>query len=564
MGYMKKYSSILILFFSIFLFSCGGITETGVGSVSFNAGQLSRTIARNAVEQENNIILELATIGDYVTSTKETFSQIDDNYTVTLNRIPVGSQIRVKVSLSYGPSDNQKVVEGISDEFIVVRGENKVSIKLKGQSSDDESDEEDEIITDIFIYNRIEPPQGDPNVTEANYALYRFSEDVYTSDTVQTPKASYSQGSKFTDFVVGDDDKLYFTDGLKLYCGYNAVTELMNINLETNYNPDEGETVPVQLYYDTNDIVFYGSATGWEGVWALGAYDVKLGVYTNQVQFPIQSMTDTMGSYGIDYAISLTYGDKTESADEIEETYNGMLYLYSDTIPGRKLFLNVPIVYTRHVTSDESIKEVSITFDENISDYIEIRNIDTYLENHELSDLTIQDGYLYALFYSQSIQTSAGFNSDLTVRSYGALVKFDLDDFVGGYGVIVESEILADNDQNSDIINLLHLGSSSHYGKFFQPQNDFFCPQKFVAVKPKKLVIAEDGVFFYKEGDDYKYRNINRIFEYDIDHDSYESYTLNTDTLIKFDNQIEEDLVFQYNTGTATANWHTAATFTEE
>ena len=56
---------------------------------------------------------------------------------------------------------------------------------------------------------------------------------------------------------------------------------------------------------------------------------------------------------------------------------------------------------------------------------------------------------------------------------------------------------------------------------------------------------------------------INRIREYDIEHDTFEAYTLKTDTLINFDIETEGDLEFMYNTGTATPDWHTAATFTE-
>lgn len=107
---MKEHASILILLFSIFLFSCGGITETGEGSISFDAGQISRTLSRNVTEDEKDSLmtLELATIGDYVTSVKKTFTREEENPTVTLDNIPVGSQIRVKVILFYGPAEKQK------------------------------------------------------------------------------------------------------------------------------------------------------------------------------------------------------------------------------------------------------------------------------------------------------------------------------------------------------------------------------------------------------------------------------------------------------------------------
>ena len=44
----------------------------------------------------------------------------------------------------------------------------------------------------------------------------------------------------------------------------------------------------------------------------------------------------------------------------------------------------------------------------------------------------------------------------------------------------------------------------------------FYGPSKFVAVKPKKLVIADDGIAFYTDNDVLKYKNVNRIVTVDL------------------------------------------------
>ncbi len=44
----------------------------------------------------------------------------------------------------------------------------------------------------------------------------------------------------------------------------------------------------------------------------------------------------------------------------------------------------------------------------------------------------------------------------------------------------------------------------------------FYGPSKFVAVKPKKLVIADDGLAFYIDNDVLKYKNVNRIVTVDL------------------------------------------------
>ncbi|MBO5825235.1 MAG: hypothetical protein J6R03_01280, partial [Treponema sp.] len=45
-----------------------------------------------------------------------------------------------------------------------------------------------------------------------------------------------------------------------------------------------------------------------------------------------------------------------------------------------------------------------------------------------------------------------------------------------------------------------------------------FGPTKFIAIKPKKLVFADEGIFVYNDTDDPnpKYKNINRVVEIDL------------------------------------------------
>lgn len=46
---------------------------------------------------------------------------------------------------------------------------------------------------------------------------------------------------------------------------------------------------------------------------------------------------------------------------------------------------------------------------------------------------------------------------------------------------------------------------------------EFFGPVKFIAIKPKKLVIADDGIAFYTDNDLLKYKNVNRIVTVDLE-----------------------------------------------
>ena len=480
---MKKHTSILFLLFSFLLFSCGSITESGVGSISFDARQISRTLLHNEAEEEKDFLmtLTLATIGDFETSIQNTFSRKDDNLTVTLDNIPVGSQIRVKVILFYGPAEKQKILEGHSDEFTVMRGENKVTVKLKGSGN---GNNDEEVSTDIILYNKVDSGE-DPNVTEANYALYRFNNAVYSGQTNQTPKNAYSQGSKFTDFMVGADNKVYFTDGSNVYRDGEKIAE---INLGDQYRPE----YPAYIYYDTSGILFYLDSDDYDLY--IGAYDTEYGVYASEVDYSHYNKTSTGNVCStdgvIDFITSLSFDNRMVTGEKETYTYKGFLYLFCSTWgqSGNRAFLKVPMTYIKDNYISEERKEVAIVFDDVDPELFLLESYESDLRTYNMTDMTIQDGALYALLNNRSIQNSASYNSDLTVSIKSAIITIDLDDFGAGCSVIEQTQTSSDEA----IINLLPLGTTGHYGKFMQPENEdgLFCLQKFVAVKPKKLVMA--------------------------------------------------------------------------
>lgn len=57
---------------------------------------------------------------------------------------------------------------------------------------------------------------------------------------------------------------------------------------------------------------------------------------------------------------------------------------------------------------------------------------------------------------------------------------------------------------------------------------EFFGPVKFIAIKPKRLVIADDGIAFYTDNDLLKYKNVNRIVTVDL-----ESFSIIEASLVK-------------------------------
>ncbi|MEE1058563.1 MAG: hypothetical protein U0K92_04185, partial [Treponema sp.] len=54
----------------------------------------------------------------------------------------------------------------------------------------------------------------------------------------------------------------------------------------------------------------------------------------------------------------------------------------------------------------------------------------------------------------------------------------------------------------------------------------FYSPRKFLAIKPKKLIFADDGFMFYGNNDDTSSKDVNQLIEFDIEKAMFDSYNL--------------------------------------
>lgn len=176
------------------------------------------------------------------------------------------------------------------------------------------------------------------------------------------------------------------------------------------------------------------------------------------------------------------------------------------------------------------------------------------LSNARIQDMIYQDGSVYILYKESD-----------TYKSRGALIKYDTttDDInvIGYSDAVKENSELADvmlqaydreyngnntfNHQlftdaaatiplyvpaNTSFIDSWVGGQLIIYGCFssalYTPapladslsEDAFYGPVKFIAIKPKKLVIADDGIAFYTDSEGVlKYKNVNRVVTVDLD-----------------------------------------------
>ena len=60
-------------------------------------------------------------------------------------------------------------------------------------------------------------------------------------------------------------------------------------------------------------------------------------------------------------------------------------------------------------------------------------------------------------------------------------------------------------------------------------KKSFYGPTRFIAVKPKKLVIADEGLTFYTDDELLRYKNVNRVVYVDLENFAVEKIvTLNS------------------------------------
>ncbi len=176
--------------------------------------------------------------------------------------------------------------------------------------------------------------------------------------------------------------------------------------------------------------------------------------------------------------------------------------------------------------------------------------------NAEITDIIYQDGAVYMLLrdYYNTSEEETGYNSISfqdenigEIYSRGAVIKVNLLDnnsveTIGWTSSPLdtsEGKIYGYNSQDEyghlcltneayvrENYLTLSLGDSAIFSStkipnLYVPESEsagLYGPQKFVAVKPKKLVISDDGIAFYTDSmGAYCYKNINRVVTIDLE-----------------------------------------------
>lgn len=224
---------------------------------------------------------------------------------------------------------------------------------------------------------------------------------------------------------------------------------------------------------------------------------------------------------------------------------------------------------SNHVGTTETDLDLALNLNIKLSELYDGYYSNPRIEGIYFTDMLYQDGALYLLlrdydYTSYMDDKPSNYGNFGIVKSRGALIKVDLSNdnaitTIGWtkdpisntgkkfYAYSTSKEHLYTgypyNEQNYATLSL-PIGDYPE-PRFYVPygstaSSSFYGPQKFIAIKPKKLVIADDGIAFYTDSNGaYNVRNSNRVVTVDLENFAVTSEDVDCD----FDTALSRNIV---------------------
>lgn len=235
--------------------------------------------------------------------------------------------------------------------------------------------------------------------------------------------------------------------------------------------------------------------------------------------------------------------------------YNDIVYVigYDSTDPYNCRILTYDISDLTFTDGTATVSEASSTYD--LTTYFE----DKMTNQWQITDVYALEGALYFLVYDSSLwnssysMDSAWKTAGGSIYERGAIVKYlpplngatessiayiglksnvayantDISQLLfyeSSYGLVHTTEdltspvvtIIGSKKVTDDSERLCNYYFPNIYGVSNSSEKYFAHPSKFIAVKPKKLVIADDGIAFYSDADGLSYKNADRVITVDL------------------------------------------------
>lgn len=341
----------------------------------------------------------------------------------------------------------------------------------------------------LFDYESV----NDPN-KPARVDCYKFSMFEENLDREEISEGNPLIPTNYEFPVIGGPDFFYYLiDDEGVYVLKKSNEE--NFNIDAVVEVSDGFVGIDDIFYDNESDTLYGLGTKYSIEYSiegedLVAQDLVLCSYNkNKDRFTLTS------TFNAGY-----HFDGTTEHNTFVVRNNKTYILYKKMAETNSVYLDI--------------------FDPNSGVPTKTINISNSFDNKanlSINDMTVIDEKIYILWSYYSIPGGSEYNSvaPSKIESFGGVLCVDEYETVENLFKTPSKEKEINIPGSSVIALVNYYGPSSDEDKSY-----LFGPTKFIAIKPKKLVFADEGIFVYNDTDDPnnpKYKNINRVVEIDLE-----------------------------------------------
>lgn len=309
-----------------------------------------------------------------------------------------------------------------------------------------------------------------------------------------------------------DDGTLWWVTDSEIYNSNNPGSPVIQNLFQLRY-----------IDFDTKKDTLY--ATGKDATGIIYKITEDIGKYSYDTLFYIDNPI-TCITFHNDYCYTIEEVSDTNT----ETQYTLKKYNISNISPtATPTADSSKILLTKTTTVDDNWNE-TITFSSLIFD--NDNQIANTLKNPLFSDIQVTDEGIFVLFndcyYNKDYDTHT-----VDANSRGGIIKFDNDlqlntDFgPNGNGIFGWKNEKHTSSGTNDNITYAIISYMPDFQADTQLSSKYFySPRKFLAIKPKKLIFADDGFMFYGNNDDPSGKDVNQVIEFDIESAMFDSYNL--------------------------------------
>lgn len=360
-------------------------------------------------------------------------------------------------------------------------------------------------------------------------ALYSAASDYSLYNLTLADVKNISKGEKYLDSNASLQDSMYYDN-----C-YDDAGTLWWVTDSEIYNSNNTEAPVIQdlfqlryIDFDTEKNTLY--ATGKDASYTIYKITENAGNYSCDTLFDTEAQI-TCITFHNDYCYTIEKVPDDTDGNTITYTLKKYPLQSNTSITDIKSEVQTALLTT---TSDEDNNEI-ITCSDLIFD--NDKSIVNTLKNPLFSDIQVTDEGIFVLFndcyYNKDYDTHT-----VDANSRGGIIKFDndleLDTTFGpnGNGIFgLKNEKHTSSGTNGNITYAITSYMPDFPADTQLSSKYFYGPRKFLAIKPKKLIFADDGFMFYGNNDNPSGKDVNQLIEFDIVTAMFDSYNLDQSSI---------------------------------